>query len=51
MKFKSNIGGWVLIGMGIAFFLKNFYEININWEYIWPLMFVGLGLSMILKKK
>ena len=55
-KNKSNlnlIGGLILIGLG-GFFLLREFDILPYWfsiKKLWPLIFVGIGLSILLKNK
>ncbi len=46
-----SIGGVILILLGITFFLENFIDIDINWNYVWPLIMIAVGVNMILNKK
>lgn len=41
----SNRGGWVLVGLGLIFFVGQFVSFNI-WN-LWPLILVFIGLSML----
>jgi phage shock protein C len=55
-KNKSNlnlIGGLVLIGLGTYFLLREFDMIPywVSIKKLWPLIFVGIGLSILLKAK
>jgi len=40
--------GWVLIGLGILFFLDNFDVFHFDWLVeLWPLAFIGLGVYIL----
>jgi len=44
------LGAFILIGIGSFFFLANFINIRINWNYIWPLILVAVGINMLRTK-
>ncbi len=44
------LGAFILIVIGCFFFLTNFINIRINWNYIWPLILVAVGISMLRSK-
>jgi F0F1-type ATP synthase assembly protein I len=43
-KSKMLIGG-ALVLIGIAFLVKQF--INFSWNYLWPVLLVGLGVALL----
>ena len=55
MKNNLPVGGVILIVIGAYFFLNNFIDFDffrsINWEYIWPLILVFIGVRIIQKKR
>lgn len=52
-KSGSQVWGWVLIGLGIAFLLDRFDVIDFGdlIAALWPLVLVGLGIKMILNRE
>jgi lia operon protein LiaF len=42
--------GGAMIALGIIFFIGTLSQINV-WEYIWPILFIGLGLVLILRPR
>ncbi len=44
------LGAFILIGIGTFFFLSNFVNIHINWNYVWPLILIVVGLNMLRMK-
>ncbi len=50
MKYNKHSGGIALITIGIVFFLKNFVNIiDINWDYIWPLILIVVGVGLLFR--
>lgn len=47
LKGKLFWGSALIIGGG-SFMLANFTDINV-WQYVWPLLIISIGLSMLLK--
>jgi|LSQX01.3.fsa_nt_gb phage shock protein PspC (stress-responsive transcriptional regulator) len=45
---RQRIGGLVLVGVGVLFFLRNFFP-WIDISDMWPLFVIGLGLLLILR--
>jgi len=52
MKNNKNLGGIILVVIGIIFFLKNFINIPIyiNWSYVWPVIIIVIGARLYYKK-
>lgn len=44
--------GLIVILVGVLFFLKNIGIINsINWDILWPVLVMLIGVSMVLRKR
>ena len=43
--------GIIFILFGIIFFLKNYYHYVIDWQLVWPVLLVLLGLLLLFKKR
>jgi uncharacterized integral membrane protein len=53
MENRKDIGGIILIILGVIFFLKNFINIpgiEIKWNYIWPIILIIVGIIRLWKK-
>jgi len=51
MNTNIHVGGVILVFFGIIFFINNFVKIDIEWSYVWPLVMIIFGISLILNKK
>lgn len=51
---KGILTGTLLILIGVIFVLRNYFGIevlqNLKWVYIWPLLLIYFGATMIIKK-
>jgi phage shock protein C len=44
------LGGLILIAIGGIFLFEEFFW-KISWNYIWPVLLIGLGIHILLKKE
>ena len=49
-KFKK-LGGWVLVIVGKVLLLNEFYPNMMNYDIIWPILIILLGIKLIFKPK
>lgn len=48
---KNFVTGIVLVALGLFFFLNNFFEFDINFRYVWPLILIAVGIYFMLSKE
>lgn len=46
-KFRK---GWIVLGIGVAFLLKEVYPDRVNINLIWPSVIIAIGLGLIFKR-
>lgn len=47
----SLVGGAILIVIGLVFFLREWFDIDIDWGKLWPLFLIGLGVWLLVKDR
>jgi len=47
----SLIGGAILIVLGVYFFLREWFDFDIDFDRIWPILLIGLGVWVLTKSQ